>query len=155
MKSDKTMLAKLNLVLTTQLTAINQHFLHARILKDWGYEKVATMVYKYSISEMKMAQKLIDRILLLGGLPNLQRLGRLTIGETVDEQINLELQGKESTCAQLKEVTELCLKQEDHATRLLLEEFLVDEEDMLDWFETQKSMVEQLGLERYLAESIG
>ena len=155
MKGSKAIISQLNLVLTRQLTMINQHFLHARILKDWGYEKPASEVYKYSISEMKMAQNLIDRILLIKGLPNLQRLGRLTIGEKAEEQLELERKAKEVSIEQLKETIELCLKEDDHATRVLVEEFLAKEEDMLDWFETQVSLIKDVGLEQYLAESMG
>lgn len=154
MKGHKEIIEKLNEILTGELTAINQYFLHARICKDWGYAKIAKKVYEESIDEMKHAQWLIDRILFLEGLPNLQRLGELSIGETVHEQLKNDLKVEEVAIPRLKEAIELCVAHKDYGTRELLEKILVSEEEHVDWLESQLFVISEVGIENYLAQQI-
>ena len=127
MKGDKQVIQRLNEILTGELTAINQYFLHARICKDWGYERIAKKVYEESIDEMKHAQWLTDRILFLEGLPNLQKLEQISVGETVHEQLKADLALEERAIPRLKEAIELCLEVKDVGSRELLEKILVSE----------------------------
>ena len=154
MKGHKDIISMLNEVLTGELTAINQYFLHARICKDWGYAKIAKKVYEESIDEMKHAQWLIDRILFLEGLPNLQKLGELSIGETVHEQLKADLRVEEVAIPRLKEGIELCVAHKDYGTRELLEKILVSEEEHVDWLESQLFVISEVGIENYLAQQI-
>ena len=154
MKGDKRVIEKLNEILTGELTAINQYFLHARICKDWGYEKIAKKVYEESIDEMKHAQWLTDRILFLKGLPNLQRLDQLNIGENVLEQLKADLKLEETAIPRLKEAIELCLEVKDVGTRELLEKILVSEEEHLDWLESQLHIINEISIENYLSQQL-
>lgn len=154
MKGDQKVIEALNEILTGELTAINQYFLHARMLKNWGYERIASAVHKESIDEMKHAQSLTDRILFLEGLPNLQKLGKLNIGETVPEQFEADLKLEFSAFANLKSAIKVCFEAADHTSRELLEHILHDEEQHIDWLETQQGLIKELGKVAYLAEQM-
>ena len=154
MKGDDQVVKQLNKVLTQQLTAINQYFLHARMLKDWGYEGVAEKVYKESIRQMKAAQKVTDRILFLEGLPNYQKLLKLMIGENARECLQNDLQFASQGRNEYVSTVSVCLDKKDHASRELVEHLLSDEEEYIDWLETQNSLIHSLGVENYLAEHI-
>ena len=154
MKGDAKVIQALNEILTGELTAINQYFLHARLCAHWGYERIGKTIYAESIDEMKHAQKLIDRILFLEGLPNLQKLGTLSIGQTVPEALRADLGLEEQAIPLLKKAIELCYSAHDHGTRELLEEILVDEERHTDWIETQLELIKDLGKETYLAQQL-
>lgn len=155
MKGDKEVLRHLNVILYNELTAINQYFLHSRMCADWGYNRLAEIIYKESIDEMKHAQKLIDRILFLEGIPNLQKLGTLNIGETVPEMLKSDLGMEGINIPALKEAIEACFQARDHASRELLESILCDEESHVDWLESQLKMICDMGVENYLAEQMG
>ena len=154
MKGNNDIIKLLNDILTGELTAINQYFLHARMCKDWGYEKLAAKVREESIDEMKHAQELIDRILFLEGLPNIQRLGTISIGKTIPEQLENDLSLENQAIPKLRDGIHKCYEVKDHATRELLEHILVSEEEHVDWLEAQLHMVKELGLSNYLAEQM-
>lgn len=154
MKGHKDIIEKLNEILTGELTAVNQYFLHARICKDWGYERIAKKIYDESIDEMKHAQWLIDRVLFLKGLPNLQRLDEISVGETVLEQLQSDLKMEEVAIPRLKDAIELCEQHKDHGTRDLLEKILISEEEHFNWLEAQLHIVKEIGLENYLSQQI-
>ena len=154
MKGDAKVIEALNEILTGELTAINQYFLHARMCKNWGYERIAHIVHKESIDEMKHAQELTDRILFLEGLPNLQKLGKLMIGETVPEQFASDLKLEFQALDNLKRSIKICFEAADHTSRELLEHILEDEEKHIDWLETQIGLIAEVGKENYLAENI-
>lgn len=154
MKGDPRVIDALNEILTGELTAINQYFLHARMLKNWGYERIASMVHKESIDEMKHAQNLTDRILFLEGIPNLQKLGKLNIGETVAEQFEADLKLEYQAIDKLKVAIKTCFDVADHTSRELFEHILEDEEKHVDWLETQIGLMKELGKEIYLGEQI-
>lgn len=142
----------LNEVLTGELTAVNQYFLHAKMLKNWGLHKLADLVRKESIDEMKHADMLIDRILYLDGLPNLQRLSNLRIGETPCETFVCDLAVEDEAIPRLNQGVELCRAAGDNGTRVLLENILVSEEEHRDWLVTQLDLIKRLGETAYLAE---
>ena len=154
MKGDPKVIEALNEILTGELTAINQYFLHARMTKNWGYERIAHKVYEESIDEMKHAQKLVDRVLFLEGIPNLQKLGKLNIGESVPEQFEADLKLEHTALTNLKAAIKVCFDAADHTSRELFEHILQDEETHIDWLETQLGLIKELGKERYLAEQI-
>ena len=154
MKGDKQVITLLNDVLTAELTAVNQYFLHARLCHHWGYERLYERVRKESIGEMKHADELIDRILYLEGLPNLQRYGKVNIGQTVPEQFQLDLQVEYDAVKRLNEGIEACRTAGDNGTRTLLERILHEEEAHVDWLETQQETIKQVGAERYLSEQL-
>ncbi len=154
MKGDPKVVALLNDVLTNELTAINQYFLHARLCENWGYERLWKKVRAESIDEMKHADRVIQRILYLEGIPNLQKLGKLEIGETVVEQLKSDLALERRAIPVLNAGIELCRGKGDNGTAELLEEILVDEEEHADWLESQLNLVEQVGAQNYLAEQI-
>jgi bacterioferritin len=154
MKGDTKVLAALNDVLTGELTAINQYFLHGKMCKNWGFLKIGEKVYKESIDEMKHAALLTDRILFLEGMPNLQKLGKIRIGENVKEQLESDLALEMEAIPRLKAAIELCYTAGDHGTRDLLEKILVSEEEHADWIETQLSVVKDIGIQNYLAQQI-
>lgn len=154
MKGDPKVIDALNLILTGELTAINQYFLHARMMKNWGFERIGNIVHKESIDEMKHAQELTDRILFLEGIPNLQKLGKLNIGETVPEQFEADLKLEHEALANLKSAIKVCFEATDHTSRELLEHILEDEERHVDWLETQLGLVKELGKDHYLAQQI-
>ena len=153
-KAGKPVIDVLNEILTAELTAINQYFLHAKMLENWGYERLAHTVRDESIDEMKHADAVIERVLYLDGVPNVQRLGRVRIGETVREQFELDLALEQEAIPRLNDAIKLCRDEEDNGTRALLEKILVDEEEHLDWLETQLSLIAQVGEPGYLAEQI-
>jgi len=144
----------LNEVLTGELTAINQYFLHAKMCANWGYLKIAEKVEKESIDEMKHASELTDRILFLDGMPNLQKLGKLNVGETVKEQYLSDIKLEEQAISLLRPGIDLCYQKGDHTSRLLLEKILKEEEQHFDWLETQLAIIENVGLENYLSEQL-
>jgi bacterioferritin len=154
MKGDARVIALLNEVLANELTAINQYFLHARLCENWGYERLWKKVRAESIDEMQHADKVIQRILYLDGMPNLQKLGKLEIGETVLEQLQSDLALEKRAIPVLNAGVELCRGKGDNGTAELLEEILVDEEEHADWLEAQLTLVEQVGVQNYLAEQI-
>jgi bacterioferritin len=154
MKGNATVLAVLADVLAAELTAINQYFLHARMLKNWGFQALAAHVYEESIDEMKHADALVERILFLDGLPNLQKLGKLCIGENVKEQFENDLAMEYDAIARFNKGIATCRNEGDHGSEELLRGMLVSEENHTDWLETQLELIKQVGLENYLAEHI-
>ena len=154
MKGDAAVIKALNNVLTKELTAINQYFLHSRMLDDKGYKKLGQIVYKESIYEMKNAQERIDRILFLEGIPNVQKLDAISIGETPKEMLEADLALEHVAIPTLKEGIKACFEAVDHASRDLFERILIDEEKHVDWIETQLSAINDLGEKAYLAEQL-
>ena len=154
MKGDKQVITLLNDVLTAELTAVNQYFLHARLCHHWGYERLHERVRKESIGEMKHADELIERILYLEGMPNVQRYGKVDVGQTVPEQFQLDLQVEYQAVKRLNEGIEACRTAGDNGTRTLLERILHEEEAHVDWLETQQEAIKQVGPESYLAEQL-
>jgi bacterioferritin len=154
MKGDTRIIDLLNEVLTGELTAINQYFLHAKMCKNWGYLRIADRVRHESIDEMKHADILVDRILFLEGLPNLQRLDKLNIGQTVVEQMKCDVELEYRAVKLLNDGIALCRRLADNATEDMLTRILVSEEEHVDWLETQLRLIEELGEKGYLAEQI-
>jgi len=154
MKGDKQVITLLNDVLTAELTAVNQYFLHARLCHHWGYERLYERVRKESIGEMKHADELIERILYLEGMPNVQRYGKVDVGQTVPEQFQLDLQVEYDAVKRLNEGIEACRAAGDNGTRTLLERILHEEEAHVDWLETQQETIKQVGTESYLSEQL-
>ena len=144
----------LNEVLTLELTAINQYFLHAEMCGDWGFQKLYKVIRAESIDEMKHAEKLIERILFLEGVPNVQRLGKITIGETVKEQFELDLALENRAIPVLNAGIQQGRDEGDNGTASLFEEILVDEERHVDWLESQLELIKQVGVENYLAQQV-
>ena len=154
MKGSQAIIDALNSVLTKELTAINQYFLHARMLQNWGLEKLGRLEYKASIDEMKHADELIKRILFLEGLPNLQKIDRIRIGQTVEEVMEADLQVEHEAIPHLKKCIQLAEKELDYVTRDLFLHILASEEEHVDWLETQVGLVKQVGIQNYLQSQI-
>jgi bacterioferritin len=150
MKGDATVIRHLNAILKNELTAINQYFLHCRMLRHWGVTKLGEAEYKESIDEMKHADKLIERILLLDGIPNLQDLDKLLIGENVQEIIELDLQQENKAMPAMREAIAHCESVRDFVTRDLVSDMLDSEEEHVDFLETQLGLIQKIGLENYI-----
>jgi bacterioferritin len=144
----------LNEVLTGELTAINQYFVHAKMCESWGYRRLAHHDREESLGEMRDAERVIHRVLYLEGVPNMQRLGTVSVGETVPEQLALDLQVERDAIERLNRGIALCVSEGDNGTRELLEEILQGEEQHADWLETQLELIRQVGEAHYLAQHI-
>jgi bacterioferritin len=155
MRSNIKIIQVLNEVLTYELTSINQYFLHARMFKNWGIEGLNGKAYKKSIKDMKQADELIERILMLEGLPNLQMLGRLNIGEEPKEMIACDTKFEQEQLPLMRKAIELCETEQDYVSRDLLTSILHYEEEYLDWLETQQYQIDTIGIEKYLQSQLG
>src|SRR6187399_1585085 len=151
MKGNAKLIETLNEILTGELTAINQYFIHAKMCENWGYHRLAKKVRDESIGEMKHADEIIERILFLEGVPNMQRLEKVRVGETVHEQLKLDLKLEEVAVPRLNKAIEQAVGVGDNTTRELLEEILVSEEEHVDWLEAQLNLIKQVGEQNYLA----
>ena len=154
MKGNEEVLSLLNQLLTNELTAINQYFIHAKMCENWGYERLGAKVRAESIDEMKHADAVISRILFLEGVPNLQRYHKLHVGETVKEQLESDLQLEYSAIAFLNQGIETARRVGDNATEDLMTKILVGEEQHTDWLETQLELIRQIGEQNYLAQQL-
>ncbi len=154
MKGSPKVIDALNDILTAELTAINQYFIHAKMCANWGYKRLYKHLYEESIDEMKHADELIERILFLEGVPNVQRYNKVTVGETVKEQLELDLQMEYSAVDRFRNAIPLCREERDETTAELLEHMLESEEKHVDWIETQLHLIEEVGLQNYLTEQI-
>jgi bacterioferritin len=153
-QGDAAIIELLNEALTAELTAVNQYFVHAKMLENWGYERLAQRGRDESIEEMKHAEELIARILFLEGVPNMQRLFAVRVGETVKEQFEAELETEVDAITRYNNGIALCHDKGDAVSRELLERLVADETTHCDWLEAQLSLIEQVGLENYLAQQI-
>jgi bacterioferritin len=154
MKGDPKIIEILNDVLTAKLTAINQYFVHAEMCENWGYDRLHKIIRMHSIGEMKHAEELIERVLFLEGIPNVQRLGKINIGENVPEIMKVDYALELEALPRLNEGIEVCRKLGDNNSRHLLEAILQEEEDHVDWLEAQMALLEQVGVQNYLAQQI-
>ncbi len=154
MKGDKKVIEVLNDVLTSELTAINEYFVHGEMCENWGYHRLQHAIRHHSIGEMKHAEEVIERILFLEGIPNMQRLGKVNVGESVAEMFRLDLGLEMEAVERLNKGIEVCRELGDNNSRHLLEEILEDEEEHIDWIEAQIALIEQVGIQNYLAQQI-
>lgn len=154
MKAKEGVVNILNKVLTADLTAINQYFLHAKMCENWGYDRLHHKVRERSMAEMKDADELIGHVLYLDGVPNVQRMNTVQVGETVPEQLKLDLKAEQEMLALLNDGVVHCTKVNDFTTRHMLEDMAKDVDQHIDWIETQMETIKQVGLENYLAEQI-
>ncbi len=154
MKGDAKLIDALNDILTAELTGINQYFIHAKMCANWGYQRLASINRQESIGEMKHADEVIERILFLEGVPNMQRLEKVRVGEDVKEQIELDLKLELGAVKRLNDAIGLAVSAKDNATRDLLERILVDEQEHIDWLEAQLSQIGQMGIENYLSVQV-
>ena len=154
MKGDSKVIEILNQVLTNELTGINQYFIHSKMNQNWGFLALAAHMRAESIDEMKHADQVIDRILYLDGVPNLQRLGKLNVGENVPEQFKADMALEENAIACLKKAVTICTEAGDHGSRELVADILVSEEEHHDWIEAQLGLIESVGLQNYLAQQV-
>jgi bacterioferritin len=154
MKGNASVIDALNAILTHELTAINQYFIHHKMLKNWGYARLSKKKREESIEEMRHADAVIERILYLDGVPNMQRLNPVRVGEDPLEQHRLDLDLEIEAAARLKQAIKLCTDSSDNGTREMLEHILEEEEDSIDWHEAQLKLIADLGKEHYLAQHI-
>jgi bacterioferritin len=154
MQGDPAIIEMLNEVLTAELTAVNQYFIHAKMCDNWGFDRLAEKIRDESIDEMKDAEAVIERILYLDGVPNLQRLGSVMVGETVPEQFDLDLAVEVAAVERYNRGIALAVEKGDNGTRELFERRLLGEESHADWLESQIELIRQVGLENYLATQI-
>ena len=154
MKGSDKVIELLNEVLTAELTAINQYFIHAKMCSNWGYKRLGKKIFDESIDEMKHADKLIERILFLEGVPNVQRYWKVNVGETVREQFELDLKLEYDAIARLRDAIATCRSEKDEVSRDMLEHILESEEEHTDWLETQLELMKQLGEQNYLSQQI-
>jgi bacterioferritin len=154
MKGNRELIEALNEILTGELTAINQYFIHAKMCANWGFHRLAGVNREESVGEMKHADQLIERILFLDGIPNVQRLGKVRVGETVAEQLELDYGLEQEAIPRLNTAIGLAVKVKDNGTRELLEEILTSEEEHVDWLEAQLELIKQVGEQNYLAQQI-
>jgi bacterioferritin len=154
MQGDPAIVAILNDVLTAELTAINQYFIHSKMCANWGYDRLAEHSRHESIDEMKHADAIIERILFFEGVPNMQRLNPIRVGETVPEQFQVDLELEYSAVKRLNDGIAACVAANDNATRALLEQILVSEDEHIDWLETQLETIRQIGDAHYLAQQL-
>lgn len=154
MQGDKRIISYLNQVLTNELTAINQYFMHYKMQDNWGFKSLAGKTRSESIDEMKHAERLMDRILFLEGLPNLQDLNKLNIGENVEEQFRLDLQLEVDALPILREAIEYCRTQHDEVSKTIFQDILESEEEHIDWLETQLELIQKIGIQNYLQSQI-
>lgn len=154
MKGDAEVIVVLNEVLTAELTAVNQYFVHAMMCHNWRYERLAKRSREESIGEMKHAQELIERILFLEGVPNMQRYLKINVGQSVPEQHQFDLQLERDAVGRLNPAIELCRAKGDNGSRVLLERILREEEDHIDWLEAQLQQIQDTGVANYLAQQI-
>lgn len=155
MKGNPQIIAELNKLLKNELTAINQYFLHARMMNHWGFDRLGKKIYEESIGEMKHADKLMKRILLLDGLPNLQDLGRLAIGETVPECLNADLKLETAARTALVSAVAVCETANDYVSREMVVAILEDAEEHIDFLETELGLLEKVGEQNYLQSQMG
>ncbi|WBY01682.1 bacterioferritin [Ramlibacter tataouinensis] len=155
MQGNPQVLQHLQAQLKNELTATNQYFLHYRILKHWGFERLAKKEYEESIGEMKHADRLIERILMLDGLPNLQDLGKLLVGEDVPEILDCDLRSERGAQAEVKQGIAACEAAQDYVSREILADILQDTEEHIDWLETQIELLSKVGLQNYLQSQMG
>ena len=154
MKSSEEVLTLLNNLLTNELTAINQYYVHAKMCQNWGYDRLAKKVREESIDEMKHAELVISRILFLEGVPNMQRYHKLHVGETVKEQLETDLQLEYAAITFLNQGIEVCRRAGDNASEDLMKRILVSEEAHTDWLESQLELIRQVGEQNYLSQQI-
>ncbi len=154
MKGNAKVIEALSDILCAELTAINQYFIHAKLCQSWGYQRLAEVNRKEAIDEMKHADVLMERILYLDGVPNVQRLGKVTVGETVPEQFKIDLALEVEAVARLNKAIALAVDVGDNGTRDLIGKILTSEEEHIDWLEAQLELLKQVGVENYLAQQI-